>query len=301
MTIMPPKKQRKLVEVGLTDKPTGQKKRASKNAKTSVASKSKNSRRKRKGSVDSSVFTEAALGAGVRSTEELQNYMRQTRSRSQSVEEGNQTVQPSTSAEPLSDGELSSAGSKSDGGESTSSSDSESSDSELGEVQVGQNDPVRRKIPFNKETRQITPTPVSPGSLENGQDVRNLGKLQEMLVSNPQAVTAITSMLDVIKAMQADQQMVEQGNATAEASNGNSTLPPPPGQRNNRPGMSETTIYTHAVPSASPSQEAQRDQDLRLDRLVLSGAAQQFTAEGNLVDPSAILLLTKLTRMLFLL
>lgn len=271
---MPPKKQPKLDNRGVADKPPKQRVGVNKKSKASTR---KTAKTKPKGGVKSSVILEAASGAGISSTAELQNYMRETWSRSKSCEEkpDQDVVYPTTSSDHVSDGELSSSGSKSDERDSSSSSDSDSdSDSSTNELMDSDN-PVRRKIPFNRETGQFTPVQVSPGSLENGKDVRDLGKLQEMLMSNPQAVTAITSMLDVIKAMQNDHQDERQAQASSTVPGRVLPAPPPQNPRDTRPGMSETTIYTHAVPSASPSQEARRDLDLCLDRLAVSGAADQ--------------------------
>lgn len=98
--------------------------------------------------------------------------------------------------------------------------------------------------------------------MENGKDTRDLGKLQEMLFSNPGAVEAIDSMLKLIKS----------GNTTGA----NAVCPPtegPPEASSARPqrgpvqGNSETTVYTRAVPSASPSQEANAGVGVPMERL----------------------------------
>lgn len=222
--------------------------------------------------------------------------MRKTRSKAKQVVTATDKPCSSTSAkvdnqnvpDPCeSEGE--SSGSTSSGSSSSDESDSDSDMVSNGED--GTPDPVRRKLPFDRSTGDFQPVEVSPGSLENGKDVRDLGKLQEMLLTNPQAVTAISSMIDVIKAMQSDAQsgrcdvtsdqpvLKPQSEATQQRI---PPMPPPIGPIDNLPGMSETTIYTHAIPSASPSQEVQRGRDLCMDRLVVS---DNINNEINSVAP----------------
>lgn len=281
---MPPKKQQKLDNTGLTD---GLPKASKRGGKAAVSKDKKQSKkppkRQKISTADKSVLEEAAEGAGVRSTDELREYMRETRAKARCAKKSDVSLEqgPSTSSgtkpadnspESDSDGSLSSH---------NDSSSSESSDSDDDSQDSGSpNNPVRRKLPFNRETGDFVPAQVSPGSLENGKDVRDLGKLQDILMTNPQAVTAISSMLDVIKAMQSDNQPTQSQPNPSDLPRervGNVMLPPPPppNRADNRPGMSETTIYTQAVPSASPSQEQQRNLDLCLDRLVVSGNVTQ--------------------------
>lgn len=297
---MPPKKQPKLDNVSLADRSHQSAKPRKSQGKKGKNSKRQPSKKARK--VDhfenpellrpSSPILQAASGAGIKSTAQLQEITRATRARTKRMaktkETINQLAAPELESGPAeknqgtdpssSSGEVSSSSSS----ESDSDSDLDHSPSSSSEVQG--NDPVKRKIPFDRERGQFRPVDVSPGSLENGKDVRDLAKLQDMLLTNPEAVTAIDSMLQVIKAMRSD--------ATADNLDGQGSaindqlprpqegqgvpLPPPPRgnqrllQQDNRPGMSETTIYTHAVPSASPSQEVNMNLGVCMNRLVVS-------------------------------
>lgn len=303
---MPPKKQLKLDKVGLTDaRPSDRKTKAGKNSAkiksltTKPTPKRKSAAKGQKAKTKTydanipvtTAILEAAAGAGIRTTAELQDFTMQTRAQAKklvtteptgtnlgdnSVAIDNPVVQPECSTTP---------GSSSDGSSSSSDSDSES---ELDSSDSGPSvhDPVRRKIPFNRETGDFNRVEVSPGSLENGKDTRELNKLQELLLANPDAVNTIGSMLEMMKSLKSgasndqpeDGPPLEQHNCESGAHR----LPPPPSSglpRDDRPGMSETTIYTQAVPSASPSQIANRNLGFQLDRLEVSGALD--TQESN--------------------
>lgn len=134
--------------------------------------------------------------------------------------------------------------------------------------------------------------------------MRDLGKLQDILLTNPEAVTAIDSMLQVIKAMRTDgagPSGLTPGDApalnpTEVLTDGGRQLPPPPPQQerqpnvqSRRPGMSETTIYTHAVPSASPSQQVNMDLGICMNRLDVS---EDPNHEGGFVPNDSLVLPT---------
>lgn len=97
-------------------------------------------------------------------------------------------------------------------------------------------------------------------------------------------------MLDVIKAMQTDKGTEAREPPVEAPESRRVPLPPPPAvtQPEGLPGTSETTIYMHAVPSASPSQEVQRGVDLCLDRLVLSGDLAQPANHSPPTDLQAV-------------
>lgn len=197
---MPPKKQRKLDQIGLSETVS-----KSKDNRTKRQTKSKTKSVKAN---DKTSVIEAAEGAGIRTTAELQAYTRETRSKARSkltiADEQLGVDSTTTSVTP----QITSASIPDDTGSmsSSSSADDDSSDSEVSVNQDDppRDDPVRRKLPFNRQTGEFMPVEVSPGSLQDCKDVRDLGKLQDMLLTNPQAVNAIASMIDVIKAMQTD-------------------------------------------------------------------------------------------------
>lgn len=307
---MPPKKQQKLDKTGLTggrnraiDKSKAKVEKSMKQSKVGKgkASIKESGKKKEKQSQSrqkaSETVLQAASGAGIRTTAELQAYTRETRSKGKISSRATDLSEPVAQVSdqlPASEQPMQSA-------EQPSSSESSSSDSDIttssdeSDSEFSVDNPVRRKLPFDRNKGEFTPVQISPGSLENGQDVRDLGKLQDMLLTNPQAVTAISSMLDVIKAMQSgNEKDKSQANSSGTESRGHPlsagqdrrVLPPPPqgAPPDAGPGMSETTIYTHAVPSASPSQQVQRDLGLCLDRLVVSGGVDR-TDPAPALDP----------------
>lgn len=114
--------------------------------------------------------------------------MRQTRSKTKLGNQDDTIADaPSTSEPQLCSHEEANTSTSVDENQSTSSSESESDlDSDDGASNnIAPDDPVRHKLPFNRETGNFDQVQVSPGSLENGKDVRDLGKLQEMLLTNP--------------------------------------------------------------------------------------------------------------------
>lgn len=146
------------------------------------------------------------------------------------------------------------------GDEQSSSESEEEMEVEEGELEADNSSPLRRKITYDREAKRFTATQLSPGSLEGGRDTRDLAKLQEILDSNPGAIETLDSMLKAIKS-NADVPSTSSTDRPAVAVNDQ-----PAPQRDVRPSKdgnldrlinqtSETTIYTNAVPSASPSQE----------------------------------------------
>lgn len=262
--------------------------KAVKGAKNSCQSKPARAQTRSKSKIPSSKTVEAAKGAGIRSTAELQEYMRQARNSDSDTElqlnASEQEIQDlagTGGAEPVA--QTSNNATPTD--EVTSSSDSESdhSGSESGTDSDGSSEtPVKRKLPFDRRTKEFGRVDISPASLENGRDTRDLNKLQELLLANPQAVDAIDSMLQLLKSTPKD----NSDPAKEKTTSGDDR----PGTSNRVPfrgpvqGNSETTIYTRAVPSASPSQQDQLGQAVPMDRLALSlNAIAMNNTEGDMV------------------
>lgn len=155
-----------------------------------------------KGKRNVSKTLEAAEGAGVRSTQELQDYMKQVRDNEAdnavSIDVSEREIQEleDNVVEPVA--QTSNNATPSDG-EVSSDSDSDVSDNESSEDQDGGSPPVKHKLPFDHHTQEFRRTDISPGSLEDGHDTRDLQKLQDILLANPEAVTAIDSMLKLLK------------------------------------------------------------------------------------------------------
>lgn len=176
-----------------------------------------------------------------------------------------------------------------DEGEISSSSSSSESESDLGESEdtnSGEDDtlapPVKRKLPFNRETNQFSRVDISPGSLEEGRDARGLEKLQELLLANPGAVSAIDTMLKMLQTGKTPATEAGQPPNVPEGTEGTSQGTARPPQRGPVQGISETTVYTRAVPSASPSQQDNSGQDVQMNRLALSlNAVAMHATEGN--------------------
>lgn len=249
---------------------TVQPKSTSAKAKASTATVNKRSKYSTKGSKT----LEAAAGAGIRTTDELQNYMHSVRNpdANEAValgvtdQENNEfpddippVQQTSNNATPEDDIDNTSSSSESDL-DSVDTCESED------EGESGPTPPVKRKLPFNRRTKEFDRVEISPGSLENGRDTRELEKLQEILLANPGAVSAIDSMLKLMKTNRTDANETSAEKQTAQDN-------PPSGsgvRRGPVQGTSETTIYTRAVPSASPSQEVRVGQAVQMDRLAMS-------------------------------
>lgn len=305
---MPPKKQQKLDKPTKADDAAKSGKSQTKGklnstgkAKSSAKSQTKGASKKQRGVLaPTNPLLEAAAGAGIKTTEELQEITRITRAQKKLKEKPLQD--PNPNVEEMGHSSMD-EGSNHDSDDSSSSSSSDEdteglisshSGSKSSSREISPDDPVRRKIPFDRERGDFHRVEVSPGSLEQGTDVRQLGKLQEILLTNPEAVSAIDSMLQVIKAMRADEQpQVQQQNQVLNQITVQQTdhrqvpLPaPPPIPGADRPGMSETTIYTKAVPSASPSQIINHDLDACLDRLVVGA---RLNAQDQPTEPMSSL------------
>lgn len=128
-----------------------------------------------KGKATTSKILEEAAGAGIRSTEELQDYMQQIRTEEgvnavsltvserevQSLDHDTEgiTAQSSNNATPT-DGE--------DSTDSESSFSSSESEDENDEKDQTPSPPVKRKLPFNQETQEFRRVEISPASLEDG-------------------------------------------------------------------------------------------------------------------------------------
>lgn len=245
-------------------------------------------------------MSEAAEGAGIRTTQQLKDYMEQQRAVS------DKTHLPSEdelSLHPDDDGTLgnpdelvtqtSNNATPDDGTDSSSSeSDPETSESESDNSGSDREatPPVKRKLPFDRKRGELSKAEISPASLDNGQDTRGLAKLQELLTRDPGTVNAIDSMLQMLKSVQSE--------VTAGAPT--NPLPPPPpvaGPSNLPPGMSETTIYMRAVPSASPSQ-VQNDLGVQMNRLAVSAqddlhnVTTPLDGEPSLTQPNPVSQLT---------
>lgn len=325
---MPPKKQRKLDKDAISHRATKPSVKSSvKSGKKQKVDQSKK-RKKVQEPVDnpdllrpSSPILQAASGAGIKSTAQLKELTRTTRSKAKQLCE----PEPVNAANAVNNQSVLNAETEHHSTETRSSytssdSSSSESDSELemseGSSDIQPDDPVKRKIPFDRSKGQFESVQLSPASLENGKDVRDLGKLQDILLTNPEAFTAIDSMLQVIKAMRTDNSGAlgehdggRMGNDNQRQTANDRQLPPPPPlpnqadtqSREGRRGMSETTVYTHAVPSASPSQQLNQDLGICMDRFGVSTNLNQAdvqpitsTVENSVIhqivsDPSALL------------
>lgn len=286
---MPPKKRLK-VAIKPKGKAAGpaSKTKAKPKPKTKTNLPVKSPRRTRSKDRNTSKTIEAAKGAGIRSTEELQDYMQNVRENQDDLhlnmtaqenlefpDVNEEFPQTSNNATPDDEDDITSSSESSDpSDDSDSPTDERPSDASSGHPSP----PVKRKLPFNRKTKEFQRVDISPGSLQDGKDTRDLGKLQEILLANPDAVSALDSMIQVLRANKPTSTTVPQPPQPQQ-----STDDPP--RRGPMQGTSETTIYTRAVPSASPSQEQQVNQTVAMDRLAMSLNA--VDAASNLINQPA--------------
>lgn len=262
---MPPKKQAKLAVKPVAPKTVkgkkSDKRQKSNNSKKNVTS-SMETRSKNK--AGTSTFQQAAEGAGIFTTPELQE---KRRSAVQQAIANDDLVELYASNDQFVSDQEPEAGEQT-AQEPDSSDESEGEMAEDEQPGPSQNEPLKRKIPFNRETQVFDRVALSPGSLDQGKDTRDLAKLQELLSANPGAISTLDSMIQMIKGSNQDMTNppAEVPPAQAQAQTVSHQPPrmlppPPPLETPARPGtlprlnnVSETTIYTKAVPVESPTQ-----------------------------------------------
>lgn len=260
--MMPPKKRAKLDSIAETSTARGVKSTKS-SAKTKSAGKSggsKTSSIKTRSQLKQGIspIIQAAQGAGIFTTEQLQDKLRD--SALKAVAEDAVDIAADTAAvdelAPDYPG-LTSVADEAEEGHDPSDSESEGEIHEAGTPE-DTSPGLRRQITYDHERQCFTSTALSPGSLDRGKDTRDLAKLQEILDSNPDAINTLDVMIQALKSTNSDN-ADNAVNTAAQAQppqelQGQRLPPPPPGNLNQLINQtSETTIYTHAVPSASPS------------------------------------------------
>lgn len=257
---MPPKKRIK------DDLPSGsavsavrslKKSKAKSKGTSSVPEPSSSIKTRSKTRTPASTFIEAAEGAGIYSTDELR-----------AIKESNATiamhsdgVQLSPDSDDLNELAPEPELETEEKADSTSESEGELTDSDANQ---DDSTPLQREISYDRDQQRFTEMQISPGSMRDGNDTRDLEKLQEILNSNPDALNTLDSMLKALKSSKPSD--VTQSKKTKQSRKRPRATSKPP--RDNPPAStsagninhlinqtSETTIYTNAVPSESPSQQ----------------------------------------------
>lgn len=261
---MPPKKRAKLVQPELSPQTplllpaAGNVKEKSKSKVVKERVPSMKTRSKAKATT--STFEQAAEGAGMYTTAELQA-IRKAGQNPAHEQDSVEICADDSAVNEVAPNVTQQFSPTSPSPDSSSESEGEIVDDE----QPNEGSPaMSRKITYDRERQRFTATALSPGSLDAGRDTRDLAKLQEILDSNPEAINTLDAMLKAIKhsnvGPEPNSNVVNQAGPSQDASRpvpqlDRGTLNPLINQ------TSETTIYTNAVPSASPSQACPVGQD----------------------------------------
>lgn len=293
---MPPKKRAKTDLSAPSTSAAGQnagKVQPSQNANSKKSRKAKTAavssmETRSKSKFSGSTFIEAAAGAGIYTTEQLKAIRKAGAATCQDdavliAPDPSEldALAPATSPEPQTDINL--------GAQSSSESEGEV-DYEDGEIQPDPSTPLKRKITYDRDSNRFTATQISPGSLEDGRDTRDLAKLQQLLDSNPEAIDTLDSMIRAIKtsslqskaAPAAEVQVPAPPLPTTAIHTATPACPTNAGNLNHLINQtSETTIYTNAVPSASPSQQCPKGLESQQDLPVVSDDSEIIFSDPN--------------------